>query len=233
MLTSLTSGVPVILSGDAKMPDIRKTICITGHRDDKMPVYKCDKRYRELTIAAVRLMIYRYIDMAEEAGYENFLCGLASGTDVWAGSYIVRKRQNGKKIRLFGVMPYLRHAERFSAANLALLNSIEREAEFVTVTNSNPDIVYAFGENSDAASGSLYRDRNYFMVDNSSAAIAFLNAGERSGTWQNVRYACRTGRKVKSFSSTDIFHIIDICNGDLNAVGHYIAGLENAFDSLF
>lgn len=230
MLTSLVSGTPVYLT-DKIAPDKKKTVCITGHREKSIPPYGGNALYRSITISAVKLMLYRYIDMAAECGYENFISGLAVGTDLWAAEYIIKKRQSNKNIRLIGAMPYLRHAERFPAAYRTLLAEVENEADLLVTVNGNPGIVYGSPASGANCSPALYRDRNYFMVDSSSSVIAFLNNGcSISGTAQTVNYANRTGCRVCRFGIDDVFEIMDRVGADIRQIGREIAFLENVFD---
>lgn len=231
MLTSLISGVPVY-TADQISPDKKKTVCITGHREKSIPSYQGNPVYRSITKSAVRLMLYRYIDMAAERGYENFISGLAVGTDLWAAEYILKKRKSNSNIRLIGAMPYLRHAERFPQVYKGLLAEVEKEADFLVSVNDDPDIIYGSASSAeDNCSSDLYRDRNYYMVDKSSAVIAFLNSRcNISGTAQTVNYANRTGCKVCRFGIEDIFRIIDSSGADIRMIGREIAFLHNAFD---
>lgn len=230
LFKSLVSGTAVY-PGSYVIPDSKKTVCITGHREKSIPSYRDNPVFREMTLSAVRLMLCRYIDMAVECGYENFISGLAVGTDLWAARYIISKRKINSRIRLFGAMPYLRHAERFPSNYRKILAEVEKEADFLVTVNSNPDIIYGSPSSGANFSKDLYRDRNYYMVDNSSAVIAFLNKESViSGTAQTVNYANRTGRKVCRFGVEDVFDIIDKTGTDIKEIGREIAFLDNVFE---
>ncbi|MDO4863202.1 MAG: SLOG family protein [Ruminococcus sp.] len=226
MLKSLISGMPV---GSARelSADRSRTVCITGHREKNILPYRGDPVYTDITVGAVKMMLYRYIDMAAERGYTDFISGLATGADLWAAEYIVRKKQTDPRIRLIGAMPYLRHAERFPRDYAALLDSVERAADVLVTVNETPDIVYS--KQGEAAG--LYRDRNYFMVDRSSAVIAFLNEGSfASGTSQTVNYAYRNGRLICRFGIDDVYALIDRAGADLRSIRRETAFLNNVFD---
>lgn len=228
MLSSLISGEPVT-TADKIAPDIKKTVCISGHREKSISPYNANPVYMNMTVAAVRLYIARYIDMAAEHGYVNFISGLATGADLWAAEYIVRKRRNNSELRLIGAMPYLRHAERFSPEDKKLLAYVEHNADFLVTVDPDPDIVYS--KTPGRGSADLYRNRNYYMVDNSSAVIAFLNSGESfSGTSQTVNYAYRCGRKICRFGLDDVFRTIDISGTDLRSIARTLSFLDNVFD---
>jgi len=228
MLTSMISGLPVMRASDVTFP-AEKTICITGHREKSIIPYRELPVYRELTIAAVKLMLCRYIDMAAERGYEWFISGLATGTDLWAAEHILKKKQVNSSIRLAGAMPYLRHAEHFPAAQKMLLEKVEQGCDRLITVNPDPQAFYNKGPGRN-----LYRDRNYYMVDSSSAVIAFIDGGRSwSGTHQTVNYGNRTGRLIKSFGLDDVYHIIDESGPDIREISRNIAFLDNVFDLPF
>lgn len=229
VLYSVVSGVPVY-PPDKLGTDISSTVCITGHREKNIPAYKDNPLFRDITIATVKLMLYRYIDMAVACGYTNFISGLAMGTDLWAAEYILQKRCTNKNLQLIGAMPYLRHAERYPSNYLGILKNVEKEADLLITVNDNPDIIYGARSRGEDRSKALYRDRNYFMVDRSSAVIAFLNdPGSWSGTAQTVNYAARKGRRIGQFGINDVFALMDTAGTDTWTIGREIAFIENAF----
>lgn len=229
MFDSLVSGREVCHLSEY-VPDISRTVCITGHRERYVPPYEGMPVYQSMTISSVKLMLYRYLDMAVSKGYTNFISGLAMGTDLWAAEYILEKRRFNKDIRIFGMMPFRRHAERFTPEYLEILRKIELQADKIFSVCEDPDLTYG-RRNTLMTSNTLYRDRNYCMVDNSSAVIAFMNADcIASGTAQTVNYANRRGRKVCRFSIDDVFDVIKESGPDIRSIGRNIALLENVFD---
>lgn len=233
MLHSLISNVPVY-SADKVAPERNRTVCITGHREKSIPSYLNNPIYRNITIASVKLMLYRYIDMAAESGYENFISGLAVGIDLWAAEYIIKKKKTNKKLCLIGAMPYLRHAERFPKFYREMLADVEKNADYLVTVNDNPSITYGSSSLGANFSRDLYRNRNYYMVDNSSAVIAFLNSNSNfSGTSQTVNYARRTGCNVKSFGIDDLFDIITSAGPDIRQIGREISFLSNVFNGSY
>lgn len=229
MFNSLVSGREVRNASEYLL-DISRTVCITGHRERYIPPYEGMPVYQSMTVNSVKLMLYRYIDMAISKGYTNFISGLAMGTDLWAAEYILEKRRSNKDIRIIGMMPFRRHAERFTSEYLEMLRKTELRADELFSVSKDPDITYG-RRNTLMTSSTLYRDRNYCMVDNSSAVIAFLNADcIASGTAQTVNYAKRRGRKVCRFSIDDIFDIIKKSGTDIRSIGRNMVYLENAFD---
>lgn len=228
MLISELTGAP-LKRAEEFVPDIRNTVCITGHREKGIIPYEGKRLYWNITKEAVKCMLGAYIDMALEKGYSSFFSGLAEGTDLWAAEHILKKKQRDSSIRLIGAMPFLRHAERFSEESLALLEKAEKGADEIVLVNTDPDAAYP-------KMTGLYRDRNCFMVENSCVTIAFLNESGSSrgtGTLQTVNYSNRRGRRVCSFSIDDIHRLIDKTGPDIRAVRAEIQLMENVFDLPF
>lgn len=229
MLFSLDSGVPVLPAEELRLcPE--KTVCFTGHREASITPYLENPSFREATLTAVRLMLYKYIDMAVEGGYKNFISGLAIGTDLWAAKYVLDKKQGDSSIRLIGAMPYLRHSERFRSSYKKLLAEVEHGADMLVTTNTDPSVIYGKSRSGRNTSPELYRVRNYFMVDSSSAVIAFYNEGSfTSGTYQTLNYAARMGRKIRRFGLEEIYAIMDKCESDMSDFKRKIFFSENIF----
>lgn len=229
MLYSRISGEPLLVpeSFDG-CPE--RTVCITGHRENGIIPYHGDIAAAS---AGVRVFLYHCIRMAVQAGYDSFFSGLAEGTDLRAAEIVLKMRMNGADVRLLGAMPYLRHADRFSERSRRLLGIVEKNADKLILINSDPDMYYSRTPGPHSSS-TLYRDRNYFMVDNSSAVIAFLNRdGRHSGTEQTVNYASRMGRKIVRFSMQDVHRALDRAGGDPRRIVMETEMPENPFEYPF
>ena len=230
MLFSIDSGVPVLPCEEIET-DREKTICFTGHRENSVIPYKGEQIYYGITLRTVQLMLFRYIDMAVESGYKTFISGLAAGTDLWAAKYILGKKHSDSSIRLIGVMPYLRHAERFSDRYKELLADAERGADMLLTTNTDPLVVYGKSRGGENTSPDLYRVRNYFMVDNASAVISYFNEGSyKSGTSQTLNYAVRQGLKIRRFGLEEAYGVIDECGPDIESIRRKLVFMENVFE---
>lgn len=230
MLFSLDSGVPV-LPADSIDCDPQTTICFTGHREAGVIPYKNQPIYRNITLRTVQLMLCRYIDMAVESGYRSFISGLAAGTDLWAARYIIIKKRSDSSIRLIGVMPYLRHAERFTPRCREELADVEKGADVLLTTNTDPTVIYGKKGAGVNTSPDLYKERNYFMADNASAVISYFNEGSfKSGTYQTLNYAVRKGLKIRRFGLEDVYALIDECGPDIEKIRRMVAFMENVFE---
>ncbi len=230
MLFSIDSGVPVLPCEEIET-DKEKTICFTGHRENSVIPYRGEQIYYGITLRTVQLMLFRYIDMAVESGYRSFISGLAAGTDLWAAKYILGKKHSDSSIRLIGVMPYLRHAERFSDRYRELLADVERGADMLLTTNTDPLVVYGKSRSEGNTSPDLYRARNYYMVDNASAVISYFNEGSyKSGTSQTLNYAVRQGLKIRRFGLEEAYGVIDECGPDIESIRRKLVFMENVFE---
>ncbi|MBQ6250351.1 SLOG family protein [Ruminococcus sp.] len=230
MLFSIDSGVPVLPCEEIET-DKEKTICFTGHRENSVIPYRGEQIYYGITLRTVQLMLFRYIDMAVESGYRSFISGLAAGTDLWAAKYILGKKHSDSSIRLIGVMPYLRHAERFSDRYRELLADVERGADMLLTTNTDPLVVYGKSRNEGNTSPDLYRVRNYYMVDNAAAVISYFNEGSyKSGTSQTLNYAVRQGLKIRRFGLEEAYGVIDECGPDIESIRRKLVFMENVFE---
>ena len=230
MLFSIDSGVPVLPCEEIET-DKEKTICFTGHRENSVIPYKGEQIYYGITLRTVQLMLFRYIDMAVESGYKTFISGLAAGTDLWAAKYILGKKHSDSSIRLIGIMPYLRHAERFSDRYKELLADAERGADMLLTTNTDPLVVYGKSRSEGNTSPDLYRVRNYYMVDNASAVISYFNEGSyKSGTSQTLNYAVRQGLKIRRFGLEEAYGVIDECGPDIESIRRKLVFMENVFE---
>jgi len=188
--------------------DKSTTLCFTGHRERSIPVYQGDEKYRQLTYNTVEFLLSRYIDSAVERGYRTFISGFAEGFDLWAAEYVLKLKQKGAAVRLVGAIPFHRHADRFSYENKQLLSRVTQNAEMLISVCGDPNMRYSPKPVFNFQSNTLYKDRNYFMVDNSSALIGFCE-NYASGTGQTVNYARKCGLDVVTYNSAEVFEFLD------------------------
>lgn len=217
MFYSNTTGLPVYSALEISIR--RETaVCVTGHREKLIVPYEDDSDNAEITRTAVRLMLERYIDIVMENGYTTLISGLAEGTDLWAADHAIARKRCVKESKLIGVMPYLKHAGGFSTENTEILRRVERYADLLITTSDNRRVTYGKTV-SPMTDPTLYRTRNYYMVDNSSAVIAFhSDVNPYSGTGQTVRYAERLERPIYSFSLNDVYAVMDRAGMEKQAI---------------
>ena len=110
-------------------------------------------------------------------GYRNFLCGMAIGFDLAAAEVSILLRNELTDLKVIAVIPYEGMQRRFSASQRARFDKVKEEADEVITLAQNH-------------SPSVYATRNNYLVDNSSAVIAYFT-GEKGGTAYTVRRAVK------------------------------------------
>ena len=144
--------------------DTHTTACFTGHRTYRNTH---DEELRE----AIRALY------AE--GYRTFLSGMAMGFDLAAARVVLELQETLAGLRLVAVVPFDGAERRFDHESRMLYNKIIGSAAEVVILADN----YHPG---------AYAQRNNFLVDNSSALVAYFT-GEKGGTAYTVRRATKRG----------------------------------------
>ena len=143
------------------------TACFTGHR-----TYN-GSRNHELRIA-IRELYAR--------GYRNFLCGMAIGFDLAAAEVALSLRNELCGLKVVAITPFEGMERRFPAEQQALYRRVVAEAdEAITLATHY--------------SANVYVARNNYLVDNSSAVIAYFD-GSKGGTAYTVRRAVKSLRHI-------------------------------------
>ena len=110
-------------------------------------------------------------------GYRNFLCGMAFGFDIEAAEVVLALRQELAGVRVVAIVPFEGMQRGFSEEWRRRFEHIVAEAdEVITLAPKYSVEVYAV--------------RNNFLVDNSSAIIAYFD-GSKGGTAYTVRRAVK------------------------------------------
>lgn len=184
-------------------------MCISGHREKSIIPYEQNYRYLELTIQVTKCLLARYIDISYSKGYDTFITGFATGSDLWASEHILKRRKQGYDMKLIGAIPYLHHADHFSRKYIDMLYQAEKNAQSVVLISQNPDISYFSHPLNKNQSNELYRNRNYFMIDHSCGLIAFIDKRIKySGTLQTVNYAKRKNINILNFGLDHVYSLI-------------------------
>ena len=159
--------------------DPETTVCFTGHRN---------LQPADLPVLTAR--VDAALCQAYESGYHTFLCGGARGFDTLAAQEVLRFRADHPGIRLVIAVPCITQANRWSAAEKRLRESILLQADEVRVLSD----FYFTG---------CMQVRNRFMVDASSLCLCYLVRFE-GGTWSTVRYALHRGLMLKHLAMPDL-----------------------------
>ncbi len=158
----------------------RKSCAFTGHRPKKF-----SWGYDEANVRCVALKkaLTEQIAKLVDAGYTDFLSGMAEGTDTWAALAVLALKKENPALKLHCVLPFEGQADKWSASARELYFSILEQADSVVY------ISRAYSE------GCMLR-RNRYLVDHAACLLAVYNGEWRGGTAMTVRYARKMGRDI-------------------------------------
>lgn len=142
------------------------TCFFTGHRTIPSPM-----------IAEITRLTREQIYLHAEKGYVNFLCGGAVGFDTVAAVQVARIKAGGTPIRLILALP--------CRDQTALWKDTEMLRLYQKLKGTADDIIYVNNLYFDGC----MKERNQFMVNASSACIAYFNGNRMGGTAQTIRMA--------------------------------------------
>lgn len=152
----------------------------TGHRPSKFPW-----KYNETDsrCVALKAVLEDQIAALVNAGFTQFLSGMAEATDTWCALSVLSLREKNPAIKLHCILPCKEQADKWSASSRDLYHSILERAD---------SIVYV--------SRDYYKncmlDRNRFLVDHAATLLAVYNGERRGGTAATMRYAQKMGREI-------------------------------------
>ncbi len=149
--------------------DPKISVAFTGHRS-----YHGERDAR--LVAAIRRL---YDD-----GFRNFLSGMAVGFDLAAAEAVLSLRRELAGIRLFCIVPFDGHAARFAPEDK------DRFMRIYGAADSRITLAPAWER-------TVYMRRNDFLVENSSAIVAYF-AGTAGGTEYTLMKAVREGHRIKN-----------------------------------
>lgn len=154
-----------------------QTCCFTGHRviaDSK----------RERVIAAVD----GHIKDLYHAGYRYFIAGGALGFDTLAAVEVLRAARFDDEIKLILALPCRDQTAKWEA----MPDYTEHLQRYKQILGLASCVVYV----SDFYSSVCMKKRNRYMVDHSSACIAYYSGRAQSGAGQTYRMAVADGLDV-------------------------------------
>ena len=132
---------------------------------------------------ALKAVLAEQITALVDAGFTQFLSGMAEGTDVWSALAILSLREQNPTTKLQCILPCKEQADKWSASSQDLYHSILGRAD---------SIVYV----SRAYHRNCMLERNRFLVDHAAALLAVYNGERRGGTAATMRYARKMGREI-------------------------------------
>ena len=152
----------------------------TGHRPHKFP-WKYDET--DSRCVALKAVLAEQIAALVNAGFTQFLSGMAEATDTWSVLSVLDLREKNPTIKLHCILPCKEQADKWSASSRDLYHSILDRAD---------SIVYV----SRVYHKNCMLERNRFLVDHAAALLAIYNGERRSRTAATMRYAQKMGREI-------------------------------------
>ena len=147
-----------------------KTACFSGHR-------QIERGHEKPLEAELLAEVERLINL----GYRMFISGVALGFDTMAARCVLELKQK-HDIKLIAAIPYVGQADRW--------NDRDRQRYFDILKQCDETVCI-----STALSPGCYKERNKFMVDNSSAIITYF-VKDKTGTAQTINYASQKEIKI-------------------------------------
>ena len=168
---------------------MKHTVAFTGMRPQKMPFAEndFDRRY----------MIYRHklreiINTLLDAGYTNYMSGMAQGFDTWAAEEVLALGAG-----LECVIPFPGQADDWDHQSKIIRNQLISRSYKQTVISQN----YKKG---------VYYQRNRYMVDNSEIVLCGFDRKTSGGTAYTYNYSLERGKTVIVFNPLN-YKIAVIC----------------------
>ena len=154
--------------------DYSKACCFTGHRPERLglPEEKVIKWLEE------------QIDKAIADGYTDFISGAQRGVDIWAAEIVLKKKSEGKNVRLICAAPWDGVEDRWEQSWKNRYFQMMKNADELYYISKTPGRKAFF-------------ERNHWMVDRSSMLIA-VYTGAPGGTKETMDYAESKGLEVRA-----------------------------------
>lgn len=157
--------------------------CFTGHRAEKLP-WKSNELSPDCL--ALKERIADTVESVYRAGLRNFICGMATGCDMYFCEAVIALRSEHDEITLEAAIPWEKQSSAWSPALKQRYNRLVESCDYYTLvqTQYSPD---------------CFMRRNRYMVDSSSLLIAAYN-GQQGGTMSTLLYAMRQGLEIIELS---------------------------------
>ena len=158
----------------------KSTTCtFTGHRENKLPWRgneedpRCQRLKEHLSAA---------VEAAYASGIRHYICGMATGGDMYFGEAVVALRAEHPDVTLEAAIPYEGQSKQWTPQQKKRYDRLAAECDYQTVVQH------------DYTPECMMR-RNRYMVDASSILIAAYN-GTPGGTQATLLYAIRQGLQI-------------------------------------
>lgn len=148
-----------------------KTCCFTGHRDIR------NENKKELCARIGEAVFYML-----QKGITDFWCGGALGFDTLAAAELLKIKKERSEIKLFLAVPCPSQTSGWSRQSQIIYDEISKKADKAVLV-------------SDSYYPGCMQKRNRFMIDESTACIAYYRKN-KGGTYSTVKYARERGLEI-------------------------------------
>jgi uncharacterized phage-like protein YoqJ len=153
--------------------------CFTGHRIEKLPWRENEGDARCIEL---KHRIYEAVKDAYYSGIRHFICGMATGCDMYFCEATMAFRQEHENLTLEAAIPWDGQASGWSFELRRRHSRLVEECDYITVVKHE-------------YTHDCLMTRNRYMVDNSRMLIAAYN-GKPGGTMNTMLYALRKGLEL-------------------------------------
>lgn len=164
---------------DEKHASKAVTCTFTGHREGKLPWGRNEDDPR---CVSLKKCIYDAAEAVYRAGARHYVCGMATGCDMYFCEAVLALREEHPEITLEAAIPCEDQSARWPEALRRRYDRLVSECDFHTVLSRRytPDCMLR---------------RNRYMVDASAWLIAAYD-GRPGGTRSTLLYALRQGLEI-------------------------------------
>lgn len=161
------------------MDQREKSCCFTGHRIEKLPWRNNENDPRCLDL---KKRIADALRAAVDAGLTHFICGMATGCDMYFCEAALALREERPEVTVEAAVPWNGQADAWSDPLRRRHSRLVEDCDFLTLVQHEytPDCLMR---------------RNRYMVDNSRMIIAAY-AGTPGDTMSTLLYAMRQALEI-------------------------------------
>lgn len=157
-----------------------KNACaFTGHRIGKLP-WRGDEN--DARCVQLKQLIFDAVEAVYHAGVRHYICGMATGCDMYFCEAVLALREQRGDITLEAAVPWPGQSESWDRALRERYARLTSECDVQTVISR-------------AYTPECMLERNKYMVDKASYLIAAYD-GKRGGTQNTILYAIRSGLEI-------------------------------------
>jgi len=161
------------------MENTKPACSFTGHRESKLPWHSDESDERCLKLKS---LIADAVESVYHSGIRHFICGMATGCDMYFCEAVIELRSAHDDITLEAAIPWEGQSDGWSSLLKKRYFRLVEDCDYYTLVQNSytPDCLMR---------------RNRYMVDNSSVLISAFN-GRPGGTMSTMLYAMRQGLEI-------------------------------------